>query len=326
MIVLSLSLEVYLLCHLLGLGPLTKLSLENIDTRQITCRSLVDVVRNSPGLEKLKLRNVQYPTPLGEEAELSSSTSTVALPQLDYLCLVDVPQPVINCVLANIDAYKLTRMRLSSNTSRAVEWSGQNILRYLTRPMENGESMISTVVRGPWPERGRPRLLLEVNHCPLKLGYDEEDNSLDVEIWSLQQEFPIKDSLLALKNTTIPIRLIVDATSLRNLPWNFDFLACLPSITHLELYCEWDEAKPIIEYLSFSRTTDGLVQRTCPNLKEVWLMASYPDEEYIGETLEARRFANPQEGRMHPLEVTIWGERHPFNWDLCTFDPDKISN
>ncbi len=38
----------------------------------------------------------------------------------------------------------------------------------------------------------------------------------------------------------------MDNTSLKHLPWNFDFLGCLPSLTHLELYCEWQEAKPIV--------------------------------------------------------------------------------
>lgn len=182
--------------------------------------------------------------------------------------------------------------------------------------------MISTVIKGPWPERGRPRLLVGIGLCPIRLGYDEEANLLDLEIWLLQPPVQVTDVLLAHKDTSIPIRLIVDSTSLKHLPWNFDFLGSLPSLTHLELFCEWEEAKPIVEYLSFSRTTDGLIRWTCPKLKELWLMAN-SDEDYIGETLEARRFANPQEGRPYPLEVTIGAKKYPFNWDLCTFDPDN---
>lgn len=202
--------------YVTGLSNLTTLCLADITGPNVpSCRSIIEVIRSSPRLEKLKIDSVDCQTfPAKDDATLGSPEAVVNLPFLKCLTLYWLTPTVLDYILANINTENFRSLKLGDR--RSQEWDddfdpdgsfkrGNNIMRHLTRPFPNGESMLSKMFKGPWSKGVGPVVDIFMDWFPLlfnrndKRGMEDHLEVCGEEEWAPQ----IVACLEALKESTL---------------------------------------------------------------------------------------------------------------------------
>lgn len=266
--------------------------------------NLAEIVRSSPGLGKLKLKNFRCQKDYDPEP---SHLPPVNMHHLVSLYLLDVTQAVIDCVLASINAENLKVLILSDDDDDEefpVRRSG--IMQHLTRLFNNGESMLSTILKTMSPEDHRSHVQILVQDLPFGLFHQSDSKSSEITLSGGGWYPELAGALSTLKDASIPYHLGLDAGAAKVVASECDFLSYLPFITQLDVEGQWKDLLPFIEYLSTPREEEW----PFPRIEKLYFQSHAVG---IVELLRERHVAALQWGR-EPLRVFDYGGWE-LNWD-----------
>lgn len=289
----------------LGLGNLTALCLSDIIIPSVPIKTLIDIIRNSPNLDKIKLKYFHCQK---DDAIHTTLSPPVSLPHLTHLCLIGVSPILLDSVLANVNPENLGLLRLTDNTG-----GGPRQMQHLTRVLPNGESMLSSVFKSIRPKDFWPRIMIKIHDFPLSVLQDDGEGFLKISLSGNGWHPQLMPALSALQDLPTAIHLILDGNAIRAAKVGSDLLSGLPFLTQLRLECEWEEARLVIVYLSRHRETGW----ACPRLSRIDLPRVPVDGEEIVKLLWDRRFAGLAEGG-DPLQI-FGPAGEEFSWDRSSF-------